>query len=335
MVTSVAIMAYDGCLGSGLTGPADVFKIANTHCQLFDSERVSPLFSWSILSMDGRPVRTSTGITINVDGSFREAQKANIVIIPGIDHATGRELLEIIQGFTPALAQCLVDLHEKGIILSSSCSGSFILAEAGLLDYKRATTSWWLTPLFIRRYPKVLLMSKELVTEDGDIYCSGAITSYLHLCIKLIERFAGKEIAAACAKTTLIHASINSQAPLVPIYGKPKNKDELIQRAIDWMKEHYSEDFNLDVMTDHLAVSKRTFIRRFNVATGKPPNKFLQQIRIDAAKQLLESTNLGIDQITDKVGYNDSSSFRRLFKREVELSPSEYRNRFSVTDFDI
>ena len=334
MAVKVALIAYDGGLGSGVTGPADVFNIANTHRCLANGEDEDPLFTWNILSVDGRPVRTSTGIVINVNGDFSDTQQADIVMIPGVDHARGHQVLEYVEGFAPIISRLLIDLHDKGVILASSCSGAFFLAESGLLDGRKATTSWWLTPLFMRRYPDVQLLSNELVTEDGDIYCSGAVTSYLHLCIKLIERFAGKEIAMRCAKTTLIHANGNSQAPFVPINNKPNNKDELIQRAIDWMKENFGEDFSLDTMTEQLAVSKRTFIRRFNLATGKPPNRFLQQIRIDAAKRLLETSNLSVDQITERVGYNDTSSFRRLFKREVEISPSEYRTRFASVEMN-
>ena len=121
----------------------------------------------------------------------------------------------------------------------------------------------------------------------------------------------------------------STQAPYIPVPHHFKQPDELVKNAVQWMQENLAQEFQLDTLASQLAVSPRTFIRRFNQATGKPPKQYFQKLRIDEAKRLLESTALSVDDITEKVGYVDVSSFRRLFKREVALSPTEYRKRFS------
>lgn len=330
MANKVAIFAYDGCLASGITGPIDVFKFANTHKQLLTKSANNPLFTWDIVSADGRPVRTSSGMLINVDGDLKSALDSQVVIIPGIDHSHGKDVISIVKSDSVRVSQWLRELHAHGVILATLCSGSFYLAEAGLLDDRYATTSWWLTPVMKTHYPKVKVQSIDIVTEDDHIFCSGAVGAYLHLCIRLIEKFGGKEIACRCAKTTLINTQFASQAPFVPVYRGAKQQDELVHDAVLWMRQNLGEELNLDTLASQFAVSERTLIRRFKHSTGKPPKQFLQSLRIDEARRLLETTDHSLEEITERVGYSDVSSFRRLFKREVQLSPADYRKQFSA-----
>ena len=330
MATNMAILAYDGCIASGIAGPIDICKFANTHHEIMFPDETSELFSWQVISVDGRPVRTSSNMIFNVDASLQCHEPIDVLIIPGVDHARGREVLELIRRMPPELYEWLRGLNDKGVMIASLCSGTFFLAHAGMLDYRKCTTSWWLTPILKNYYPKIQLQSTDVVTEDGNILCSGAIGSYMHLCIKIIERFGAKEIAKRCAKTILINSQLASQAPFVPLYKGSKKTDEMVHRAIEWLREHLHEELNLERMADQFAVSERTFIRRFKQSTGKPPKQFLQSLRIDEARRLLETTVLSLDEITEKVGYSDVSSFRRLFKREVKLSPADYRKQYGA-----
>ncbi len=329
MTIRLAIFAYDGCLSTSITGPTDIFHIANIHQRVRYKSAAKPLFSWQVYSEDGKPVKTSTGITIAADGTFSEAVNPDICLIPGIDHAFGYEVLEKTKELRNRLHPLIKWHHSQGAIIASNCSGSFLLADTGLLDNCEATTSWWLAHHFSASFPNVHLKLEKTVTEQNNILCSGAVTSYLYLCIRLIEKFAGEDIAQLCAKTVMVNNKESSQAPYIPAPHRFKQRDEMIEKAVQKMLENLSNDFQLESMAQELAVSPRTFIRRFNQATGKPPKQYLQKLRIDEAKRLLEKTALSIDDITEKVGYVDVSSFRRLFKREVALSPTEYRKRFA------
>ncbi len=332
MTVSVAVFAYDGCFASGIAGPLDVFNIANTHNRVLNGDSAEPLFSWKVYSQDGKPIKTSTGILLPASGNMNEIQNVDILILPGVDHAYGWEVIDHAKRINQQHGNWLIDLHSRGTTLASNCSGSFIFAETGLLNGREATTSWWLSRHFQQRFPRVKLKQNKLVTSDNNIFCSGAFTSYLHQGIRLIETFAGSEIANRCAKTLLLQTKGATQAPYIGLNERIDKMDDVVHQAIVWMSENLHDEINIDRLASDLAVSPRTFIRRFNQATGKPPKQYLQKLRINEAKRLLESTNLSIDQITSRVGYSDVSSFRRLFKREVDLSPTEYRKRFCQLD---
>lgn len=329
MTTELAILAFDGCFATSITGPVDIFNIANTHQRVGRDDRPYPLFSWKIYSRDGKPVRTSTGVSVAVDGDYGQVSHPAICFVPGIDHAYGNEVISKVEELRDSVGTLIRQQHARGATIASVCSGSFVLADSGLLDRREATTSWWLAHHFTEAFPLVNLQLEKIVTEDNNIFCSGAVTAYLHLCIALIEKFAGSAMAQMCAKTILLHTRSPSQAPYIPVTHHLRQPDDMVQNAVRWMQAHLGEEFQLETLADRLAVSPRTFIRRFNQATGKPPKQYFQKLRINEAKRLLESTPLSVDDITEKVGYLDVSSFRRLFKREVALSPTEYRKRFS------
>ena len=333
MTYTVAVFAYDGCFISGIAGPLDVFNIANTHNSVLKGPDAEPLFSWKLYSQDGKPVKTSTGLLIPVDGDMHGVHGSDICVIPGVDHIYGSEVVQCARKLNESIGDWLRQLHQENTTLAANCSGSFILAEAGLLDKKEATTSWWLAHHFKNNYPLVKLKVNKLVTEDDNIFCSGAVTSYLHQCISVIEKFTGQEIANMCAKTLLLHTREASQAPYIPLSTRVDKMDDVVHQAIVWMTDNLNQEINLDQLASHLAVSPRTFIRRFNSSTGKPPKQYLQKLRINEAKRLLENSDLSIDDITNRVGYADVSSFRRLFKREVDLSPTEYRKHFSSMEY--
>lgn len=329
MTTKLAIFAYDGCLSTSITGPTDIFHIANIHQRIRKDQFDKPLFSWKVFSPDGKPVHTSTGITIAVDGNYSQAGNPDICLIPGVDHAYGYEVMDKTREMRKILGTLIKEYHAGGSAIASNCSGSFLLADTGLLDGCEATTSWWLAHHFNESFPQVELKLEKLVTEHNNLFCSGAVTAYMHLCIRLIEIYAGENYAKCCAKTVMLPNKETTQAPYIPIPHHLKQQDDVVSNAVHWMQENLDQDFQLDSLASQLAVSPRTFIRRFNQATGKPPKQYFQKLRIDEAKRLLESTALSVDDITEKVGYLDVSSFRRLFKREVALSPTEYRKRFS------
>jgi transcriptional regulator GlxA family with amidase domain len=321
----ITLLALEGCFASNITGTIDLFNTANLVARLKERE---PVFDWQVLSLNGRPVRASSGYSLTVDGSLENAPPAKVVMIPAFGSPQPEQLVAAVKRHA-ALLPWLTKQYESGATLTASCSGSFLLAESGLLEDRPATTSWWLADAFRKRYPKVNLDLASMVTDGGRLICSGSGMSHLDLALHLIERIAGRDIARACAKYTVLDDQRRSQAPYI-ILNHARNYDPLITKAEKWLKANLGKPIGVKELAAELAVSPRTLARRFTQFTGDSPQVFLQKLRVEAGKALLENTALRMDQILERVGYDDDSAFRRLFRKHTSLSPREYRKRFGV-----
>ncbi|WP_375312711.1 helix-turn-helix domain-containing protein [Bradyrhizobium sp. A5] len=306
---------------------ADVFTAANWIAAGRQKPRKSPPLQWRIESLDGGGIHTASGQLINVDGPISARASSDAVIVPGPFVPDVERFLERKDLVTPLIA-ALRRQHQRGVLLASYCTGSFLLAEAGLLDGSVATTHWARGKTFERRYPGVDLRINDIITEQENIICSGAVTSALNLALRIVQKLVGAEVAAETGKLMLIDGNRVAQSSYASIQNEP-HSDPLVLRAQRWMEKSLQRGFNLGELARQLAVSERTLNRRFKQTTGKAPLHYLQSLRIDVAKRLLETKDLTMDAVSRRVGYGDLSTFRRLFKRETGLSPREYQRRFS------
>jgi transcriptional regulator GlxA family with amidase domain len=325
----IKIWVYDGILASGVAGLVDVLTAANViSAEKSGSGTKRPPFHWRIESLDGKPVHTASGQIVNVDGPINARATADAVVVTGPFVANITRFFErpdILQPLYSALRR----QHERGALLASYCTGSFILAEAGLLDGGVATTHWAKAKVFAQRYPKVDLRVAEILTEQNHILCSGAVTTSLNLALRLVEKFAGPNIAGATGRMMLIDTNRVSQLSYATMGDDETHSDALVTKAQRWMEKSLQEGFSLAELARHLAVSERTLNRRFRQAVGEAPLHYLQSLRVDVAKRLLETRGLNVDAVSARVGYSDLSTFRRLFKRETGLSPRDYQRRFA------
>jgi len=273
-------------------------------------------------------VQTASGQIVAVDGPINGRTAADAVIVPGPFVANIERFFERPDVLEPLFA-ALRRQHQRGALLASYCTGSFILAEAGLLDGGVATTHWAKAKTFAKRYPEVDLRVSEILTEQNHILCSGAVTTSLNLALRLVEKFAGPNIAASTGKMMLIDSNRVSQSSYASMPDEPEHADALVAKAQRWMEKSLQQGFSLAELARHLAVSERTLNLRFKRATGEAPLHYLQSLRVDVAKRLLETKDLHVDAVSERVGYQDLSTFRRLFKRETGLSPRDYQRRFS------
>jgi transcriptional regulator GlxA family with amidase domain len=302
----------------------DAFQIANLWHQAFSKEECEPLFETRIVTEDGRAVNAWGGITVNCDGSIDEVGDTDAIIIPPFLPVNG----SLMEKFRPLLDWVVVH-YRKNTMVCAQCTGSFLLAETGLLDGKMATTNWHFVRSFKRRYPKVRLEPERVLTEDSGLFCSGAATASLNLALRLIEIFGTETLASVCAKALLVDPNRESQSPYV-IYDFQKNHNDMeILKAQAWMETNYSGDVGIDSIANRVGISPRHFKRRFKRATGESPLSYLQQLRVEEAKKRLEKTRDTVNEITWGIGYEDSSTFRRLFKKFTGLTPREYRDKFS------
>ena len=320
----MVIVGYDKALSSAMTGVADLFGLAGVTWNRIQGQEPQRLFNVRIASPDGEPVKCINGIQLLAHMSYDQVEDVDAIVIPTIGGPGGD-----VVGNTPELMALLQRADQAGWTIAGNCTGNFLLAEAGILDGKTATTHWGFSELFARRYPQVDLKADQLITRDDNIYCAGGGLAWFDLGLHMIERSFGFETAIQTAKAFVIDYRRDSQLSYSLMRLAKPHKDDLVKQVQAWLEEHYAEGFTVDELAERFSVSKRTLIRRFNAALDMPPNTYVQSIRIEAAQKLLEETERTVDVVMNDVGYEDASSFRRLFRKKTGLTPTEYRRRFS------
>ena len=238
---------------------------------------------------------------------------------------------ERISGVAPEIFEWVAAQHAAGATVTSSCTGAMLLAEAGLLDGIEATTHWAFYDLFRTFYPEVhLRLEKNLCCAPPDhrIVTSGGTTMWQELALYLIARHVNVEQATRTAKFWLLPNHGRLQAPYVAMPQGIPHHDRAIAEAQAWIALHYATVDPVSHMIDRSGLKKSTFRRRFQAATGFQPKDYVQVVRIEEAKQLLETTDATVAEVAEQVGYEDLSSFSKLFRRRTGLSPSDHRLKF-------
>jgi transcriptional regulator GlxA family with amidase domain len=281
-------------------------------------------FSWQTLSLDGKAVPMGGGLSFAVDGAIGKRGAGDAIIVPGnlVDHATTERLRPQY-----ALAGAwLRRQHAAGRLIGASCGGVFVLAESGLLDNRRATTTWWLQSELKQRYPKIDLASDAVVTSADRIVCAAGPMSWVDLLLRLIEMVDGPETAKICADYTVIDTAQRTQAAFLPL-GYMLKQDPLLIKADMLVRRAGNKQMTVRRLADALGLSERTLNRRFIELTHEPPQAFIMRRRIEHARTLLETTAQSIKAIAHSSGYEDESSFRKAFRKLTMMSPQAYRAR--------
>jgi len=321
----IAILVYDNCYASVAAGIADILHVANAHLrkQDFSEEK---MYRWTFVSRSGGSVDAGSGMHWTT-GKLRHTDRFDVVFIPSL-HYTGRKQLDQFLAEQAPIHRWLVAQWKQGAWLAANCTGTFLLAATGLLDGRIATTTWWLEQQFRQRYPEVLLQMQPMITEENRLVCGGAYASFLVQAVRILERFSGTGIASASARSMLIDLSQTAQTPLLALTTDLRHDDALVTRAQQWLQEHMAQTVSMSGLAGHLGISNRTLIRRFHGAIRLTPLAYLQNLRIDAARSLLENAEVGGEQLAHRVGYSDVSSFVRLFRQRTGVTPAVYRARF-------
>ncbi|TGN40119.1 GlxA family transcriptional regulator [Marinobacter confluentis] len=329
---TVTVIGFDGALGSAITGIIDLFRLAGVTWARINNEEPTPKFTTRLLTFDGQPFRCINGITLLPDGALTDpaAKPAenSLVMIPTIGAPIPRVLNEN-RGLVDWLAQSSQQNNGQ-VRLASNCTGAFLLAEAGLLDGREATTHWGFSEQFRQRYPKVDLHPEKLITVDEPVACAGGGMAWWDLGIYLVERYAGAQTARELAKAFVVDAGRTSQAPYSALQARRYHSDTAIMQLQEWLDQHYSQPVTLQTLAALSGLTERSLIRRFKAATGDTPTSYLQVLRIESARQFLEQSKLSVDEITRRIGYEDVSSFSRLFSKHTGLAPGAYRSRFGL-----
>ncbi|MBW4933968.1 GlxA family transcriptional regulator [Marinobacter sp. F4206] len=322
---TVSIIGFDGALASAITGIIDLFRLAGVTWARIHDEQPAPMFRTQLLTESGDPCRCINGITLLADGSWNSSDlpPADIIIVPTI----GAPIAEVLAR-NSGLVDWLSRQDVSPALLASNCTGAFLLAEARLLDGKEATTHWGFSNQFRQRYPDVICRPEKLVTVDGDIACAGGGMAWWDLGVHLVERYAGPEVSRQLAKAFVIDAGRTSQAPYSALQAKRYHADSTVLKLQDWLDANFARAVSLAELAREAGLSERSLLRRFKAATGDTPNTYLQLLRVEHVRHHLETSRRSIDEIINATGYEDVSSFSRLFRKHTGLAPGAYRSRF-------
>ena len=306
-MAKVAVVEIDGCLASGAAITYDVLATAN---RISTSRRAR----FEVTTLRYGPRRRG--------GQLRGA---DLVVVPGLGSASADELeRKLATTACRRASDMLATAFADGAMLAASCASSFLLAETGLLDGRQATTTWWFAPLFRQRYPNVDLQTERMVVADWPIATAGAAMAQMDLMLAVVARFASPGLAKGCANYLLLDER-HSQAPFMAI-NYLASQDPKVARAEKWVRNNIAREFTIKDVADAVALAPRTFARRLEATCGVSPIQFVQRIRIETARTLLETTRLSVEQIAREVGYAEPSTLRRLIRRDTRHSPRHFRS---------
>ncbi len=314
----IGILRYDGAQAAAVLGMTDLLTaaagIARQRHGVSHPLRVS---HWTRATGKRTPERVLSSDPVSLGD-----RPTVIVIPPGLgDPLPERE--------ARYYADWLRSEHSKGAGLCSICKGAFLLGETGLLAGRTVTTHWSYEEHLVSRFPDINVNTDRLIIDDGDILTAGGVMAWIDLSLILIERFLGPTIMVETARAFLVDPPGREQSYYSAFSPRLNHGDDAILKVQHWLQATGGKDMGLAVLAEHAGLEPRTFMRRFQKATGHTAGEYVQRLRINKARDLLQFTRDPVDAIAWKVHYSDPSSFRKIFTRIIGLTPAEYRQRFT------
>ncbi|WP_299983846.1 GlxA family transcriptional regulator [Desulfobacula sp.] len=319
----VTILGLYNSMASTIFGPMDILNQAGRLWNRLSKSPPTPFFDVTIASADGQPIRSLYDVIIQPHCSIEAIDKTDLIII-----ASATYIKQILKT-SPELIPWIRNQYSQGAHVASICTGAFLLAETGLLDGKSATLHWGFAQMFRQKYPRINLRQDQMFIDQGRLYCAAGVNAGMDLSLYLVEKFCGRQTAVQCAKTMVLDLGREMQAPYSCFLFSNDHGDPLVIKAQKWIEQHHTQSVDYDRLAEKYRMSRRSLERRFKQATGVTPLGYLQQLRVENAKLLLEDGSQTFNEITYLVGYEDISFFRKVFVRLTGLRPKEYQQRFT------
>ncbi|MER6419996.1 GlxA family transcriptional regulator [Streptomyces sp. NPDC001137] len=314
---TVLLVLFDGVQSLDVTGPLEVFAGAELH--------TPGTYRIRTASLDGAPVRTSSGLTLVPDHALADAAAPHTLLVPG-GQGTRRPVRDV------RLTDWLRTHGPRAERLVSVCTGAILLAEAGLLDGRRVTTHWAYCDKLARDHPSVEVDPDPIYVRDGHVFTSAGVTSGIDLALALVEADLGREAALAIARHLVVFLRRpGNQAQFSAQLAAQTARREPLREVQQWITEHPAGDLDVESLAARAALSPRHFARAFQAETGMTPGRYVDRVRLEHARRLLEDTADGIEEISRASGYGTPEAMRRAFVRTLGTAPAEYRRRFRPT----
>ncbi|MFH9040297.1 GlxA family transcriptional regulator [Streptomyces sp. NPDC017966] len=309
---TVLVVLFDQVQSLDVTGPVEVFAGAEQH--------TPGTYRLRTASLDGAPVRTTSGLTVVPDGALADAPEPHTLLVPG-GRGTRRP--------DPRLTDWLRRHAPRAERLVSVCTGAALLAGAGLLDGRRATTHWAYCDTLARNHPAVEVDPDPIYVRDGHVATSAGVTSGIDLALALVEEDLGRQVALTVARHLVVFLRRpGNQAQFSAQLAAQTARREPLREVQQWITEHPDADLSVEALAARAALSPRHFARAFRTETGMTPGRYVDRVRLEHARRLLEDTGDGVEEISRASGYGTSEAMRRAFVRTLGASPAEYRRRF-------
>lgn len=314
----LSVLALDGVFDLGLSAILDTFQTANELIEV--AGLAVPRFEVRIVGVR-RSVRTSQGLKVPLQVAGSRAP--DCVVVPAIGFKMPGPLEVALARPDVADAGALLrQWARRGSTMSAACIGTFILAESGLLEGQRATTTWWLAPMFRQRYPGVELDESDMIVKSGRFVTAGAALGHIDLALWLV-RSVSPQLASLTGKYLIVDSRPSQSA--FALTDHLLHTDPLVERFEEWARGHLRDGFSLDAAAKSVGASKRTLARHLERVLGKTPLSYFQSLRVERAVHLLKTTNASVDQVAAKVGYADGATLRTLLRRRLDLGVKEIR----------
>jgi transcriptional regulator GlxA family with amidase domain len=327
---SAALLAFPECSASVVYGMYDMFMAAGRDWDVYAGNAPGPqLMLPRIVSSRADAFTAGNGVRIQPMATLSGLPIPDLVCVPDLNVLPGESLSGRFQAEIDWLRQC----NAAGTVIGAACSGAILLAEAGLLDGQDATTHWAFCDEMQRTYPAVHVCPGRALVISGNeqrLVMAGGGTTWLDLAIYLIARLISVEAAVQVARVHLINWHDIGTQPFARLARSRQTGDSVIGRCQEWIATHYREHAPVHAMVQLSGLAERSFKRRFQQATGLSPLQYVHTLRIEEAKQMLESGDDQVERIAEEVGYEDAGFFSRLFQRNVGLTPAQYRRRFGA-----
>ncbi|NND00969.1 MAG: helix-turn-helix domain-containing protein [Gammaproteobacteria bacterium] len=324
----IALLAAPETSASVLYGLYDILlSVGAVYLDMVTGSPGDELLDVRIVSAEGKPFHCIGNIPVIPHHSIDEIETVDAVVI--CDMYTS--IYDVPKGRYPREVSWLKQMHSRGTLLSSVCSGTLLLAESGLLNGHQATSHWAYRDMFQRHFPAITFRNESVLclnAESDRIVTAGGVSAWHDLAIYLIAQYCGYKAAIETAKVFLINGHYEGQSPYSVMTRPMESNDGPVSGCLDWIAENYATDNPVEAMVGRSGLKPRTFSRRFRAVTGVSPIEYVQALRVEEAKQMLEQDEVSNDAVGVEIGYDDPVSFRRVFKRYCGLTPAAYRKKF-------
>lgn len=317
----VSILVPESSVLQAIADPQYLFSAVN---QFMAVSGKKPLFDVQLVGLK-KEVKLNDGLfSVNTSQLLKDVKKTDLVVIPALFGDMKSAIAK-----NQKLLPWINEQYNKGAEVASLCVGAFLLASTGLLNGKKCSTHWGFQNEFREMFPEVEVIDGSVITEEHRIYSSGGANSYWNLLLHLVEKYTDRQTAILASKYFAIDIDRESQSAFAMFQGQKTHNDDVIKQAQEFIENNIQEKITIDELADLVSLGRRSFERRFKVATNNSVLEYINRVKIESAKRSFESSRKNINEVMYDVGYTDTKAFRTIFKKITGLTPIEYRNKYN------